>query len=218
MEAIAIRPLTVDFHEPGFASGLNRENGQPFWFQMDGKQRQKAGSPWGPANPQALNRYSYVRNNPLRWTDPSGHTWYLNHTDAANLAIKLRELQSQWSIPGLAATAWGAGQAAAAVFAQYSGAGLLMGALGSTASAIIAAVLTTAGGAATLGANEAGSIAELIEKANTHGQGVALMLDGRRLTALDRETGDRWVLDLQYFGKSLLASTLTCSRQGCCQL
>jgi len=27
----------------------------------------------GPANPQALNRYSYVQNNPLKYTDPTGH-------------------------------------------------------------------------------------------------------------------------------------------------
>lgn len=27
-------------------------------------------------NPQALNRYSYVVNNPLRYTDPTGHAWY----------------------------------------------------------------------------------------------------------------------------------------------
>ena len=26
-----------------------------------------------PGNPQALNRYSYVLNNPLRYNDPSGH-------------------------------------------------------------------------------------------------------------------------------------------------
>ncbi len=31
-----------------------------------------------PANPQALNRYSYVYNNPLKYTDPSGHSaeWF----------------------------------------------------------------------------------------------------------------------------------------------
>ena len=28
-----------------------------------------------PANPQSLNRYSYVLNNPLRYTDPSGNRW-----------------------------------------------------------------------------------------------------------------------------------------------
>ncbi len=26
-----------------------------------------------PGNPQTLNRYAYVLNNPLRYTDPSGH-------------------------------------------------------------------------------------------------------------------------------------------------
>ncbi len=26
-----------------------------------------------PANPQSLTRYSYVLNNPLRYTDPTGH-------------------------------------------------------------------------------------------------------------------------------------------------
>jgi hypothetical protein len=26
-----------------------------------------------PGNPQYLNRYSYVRNNPVRFSDPTGH-------------------------------------------------------------------------------------------------------------------------------------------------
>ncbi len=29
-----------------------------------------------PSDPQALNRYSYVRNNPINLTDPSGHGWF----------------------------------------------------------------------------------------------------------------------------------------------
>ncbi len=28
-----------------------------------------------PGNPQSLNRYSYVLNNPMRYTDPSGNAW-----------------------------------------------------------------------------------------------------------------------------------------------
>ena len=28
-----------------------------------------------PFNPQSLNRYSYCINNPLRYTDPTGHYW-----------------------------------------------------------------------------------------------------------------------------------------------
>jgi hypothetical protein len=73
MDGVALKGLTVDFHEPGFVSTLNSENQQPFWFEMSREQKQQAGSPWGPANPQALNRYAYVQNNPLKWTDPSGH-------------------------------------------------------------------------------------------------------------------------------------------------
>ena len=29
-----------------------------------------------PVNPQSLNRYSYVINNPLRYSDPTGHNWF----------------------------------------------------------------------------------------------------------------------------------------------
>ena len=31
-----------------------------------------------PGNPQSLNRYSYVLNNPVRYTDPTGH-WEFEH-------------------------------------------------------------------------------------------------------------------------------------------
>src|SRR5512145_1859891 len=73
MAGIALKPLTVDVHETGFVATLAQENQQPFWFQMDYRHQQSIGSLWGPENPQALNRYSYVLNNPLTWKDPSGH-------------------------------------------------------------------------------------------------------------------------------------------------
>ena len=73
MDGVAVKPLTVGFHETEFLEKLNGENQFSFWFQLSGKQRQQVGSPWGPSNPQSLNRYSYVQNNPLRWTDPTGH-------------------------------------------------------------------------------------------------------------------------------------------------
>jgi len=73
MDGVALKPLTVDFHEPRFVSQIGNENNLPFWFQMSDEQRKKTGNPWGPANPQALNRYSYVQNGPVRQADPSGH-------------------------------------------------------------------------------------------------------------------------------------------------
>jgi RHS repeat-associated protein len=72
-----LRPLTVDFHEPGLAVGLGGENrftqAQGFRFQLSARDRQQAKDPSGPGNPQALNRYSYVLDNPLRYADPTGH-------------------------------------------------------------------------------------------------------------------------------------------------
>ena len=73
MDGVALRPLTVAFHEPGFISKLNQENQFGPWYTLSDDARQQVGSSWGPSNPQALNRYSYVLNNPMRWTDPSGH-------------------------------------------------------------------------------------------------------------------------------------------------
>jgi len=73
MDGIALKPLTVDFHEPGFAAQVGDENRQGFWFQLSSEERQQTPAPWGPRNAQALNRYSYVQNNPLRYTDPTGH-------------------------------------------------------------------------------------------------------------------------------------------------
>ncbi|HNP88955.1 MAG TPA: hypothetical protein PKK78_22760 [Kouleothrix sp.] len=64
----------MDFHEVGFGATLNGENGQLCWFQLSDTQRQQVGDPWGPQNPQALNRYSYVQNNAVKYIDPSGHS------------------------------------------------------------------------------------------------------------------------------------------------
>lgn len=75
--AVQNSKLTVDFHETGLSSSINGENVQilqkGFWFQLSGRDREAAKDPWGPPNPQALNRYSYVLNNPLRYVDPFGH-------------------------------------------------------------------------------------------------------------------------------------------------
>jgi RHS repeat-associated protein len=72
-----LTPLTVDFHEPGLVMGLNAETTfrqeHGFWSQLSPQEQVQAKLPWGPLNPQALNRYSYVLNNPVRYVDPTGH-------------------------------------------------------------------------------------------------------------------------------------------------
>ena len=43
-----------------------------------------------PANPQSLNRYAYTLNNPLRYTDPSGHIAQDEDTDAQSIVPTFR--------------------------------------------------------------------------------------------------------------------------------
>jgi RHS repeat-associated protein len=80
-EQTRLTSLTVGFHEAQFLSVLNAENQELLQFGpvalWDSKVRQEHTVPMGPANPQALNRYSYCLGNPLRYTDPDGHFAFL---------------------------------------------------------------------------------------------------------------------------------------------
>ena len=60
-----------------------------------------------PSDPQSLNRYAYVRNNPLKYIDPTGHFWFIAVIVGAIL-----------------------GGVGAAINNQSIGQGMLMGALG----------------------------------------------------------------------------------------
>jgi RHS repeat-associated protein len=53
-------------------------------------------------NPQALNRYSYVLNNPLKYTDPTGHGWWSIVTDIASIAFDIGQLvyEPSWGNAG----------------------------------------------------------------------------------------------------------------------
>ncbi len=86
-----LTPLTVNLGE--FAAQINAENREVLqfgaFFQWSSKTRQEHNVPMGPVNPQALNRYAYCLNNPLRYTDPSGHYW----TEIGRLDYTLAEIR-----------------------------------------------------------------------------------------------------------------------------
>ncbi len=71
-----LTPLTVNLGE--FVAQINAENREILqfgaFFQWDARTRQEHNVPSGPSNPQALNRYAYCLNNPLRYVDPTGHS------------------------------------------------------------------------------------------------------------------------------------------------
>ena len=74
--SMRLTPLTVNLGE--FAAQVNAENREVLqfgaFFQWDSKTRQEHNVPMGPGNPQALNRYAYCLNNPLRYVDPTEHS------------------------------------------------------------------------------------------------------------------------------------------------
>ena len=73
MDGVALTLLTVDFHEGGLLTGLASEGARA--DKLD----------WGgPSDPQGLNRYAYVRNNPVRWVDPTGHVKKPGQFDEGN--------------------------------------------------------------------------------------------------------------------------------------
>jgi len=53
-------------------------------------------------NPQAFNRYTYVLNNPLKYTDPSGHGWWSIVTDVISIAFDVQQMVSHpsWANAG----------------------------------------------------------------------------------------------------------------------
>lgn len=75
-----------------------------------------------PGNPQSLNRYSYVLNNPLKYRDPSGH-WLETAWDIVNIGWDIAEVKREPSAINIIALVVDVGAALAP--AVPAGAGLL---------------------------------------------------------------------------------------------
>jgi len=200
MDGIAVKPLTVDFHEGGFLSKVNGESKLAFWFQLDDRSRQQVGSPWGPANTQALNRYSYVQNNPLKYTDPSGHSVYLTHKQAHDYAETLRSVgrMLKFYFPLGATVSKAAREAALEAILKFVAARAAQGAI---TTAMAAALTTLVGAAIVPGALiDAAIIGGRLEEFAKHIQewngtkGVILASECRvvlcDVTIIDRDTGN----------------------------
>ncbi len=104
----ALRPLTVDFHEGGFLSTYGQElrftAQKGFHFHLSDDDRKHEKYQWGPQNAQALNRYAYVLNNPLRYVDPSGHWPLIAHAGEysnADAGALINDLGDSLTIIGL---------------------------------------------------------------------------------------------------------------------
>jgi RHS repeat-associated protein/uncharacterized repeat protein (TIGR01451 family) len=65
----ALTSLTTNVAETGLLTGFNTESRGEASDKLDRM---------GPANPLSLNRYAYAQSNPLKYTDPSGHSIYLD--------------------------------------------------------------------------------------------------------------------------------------------
>ncbi|NOK70217.1 MAG: hypothetical protein GFH27_549323n66 [Chloroflexi bacterium AL-W] len=105
MDGVALAPLTVAFHDPAFNAALG-----PELRASDTDRDTLHGG--GPSNPQDLNRYSYARNNPVRYTDPSGHLAWVAGAAAIGAGINLAGYIATQKLSGQAISPGGIAQAA----------------------------------------------------------------------------------------------------------
>lgn len=87
--------LEVGVGAPSPVDGLDRglyDYGARWYDPMLGRFTQADSLVPDPGNPQSLNRYSYVLNNPLRYTDPTGHCLVLPMPLCMDIGTHLLEM------------------------------------------------------------------------------------------------------------------------------
>lgn len=102
---VALTPLQVGAFESGFVVQVAMENQEiaryGFPFQRDARTLSRTKAHWGPSDPQLLNRYSYVSNNPLRYVDWTGH-FRLTPRQLNLLYQFARSVVNDWAVTGTA--------------------------------------------------------------------------------------------------------------------
>ena len=111
----------------------------------------------GPNNPQAFNRYSYVYNNPLNYTDPTGHFVWATAALGAVIGGTLTGATYLWSAEQWDATEFGTVFAAGAVAGGLigSGIGAAAGTVQMSATLAMASSAAVASGSGALATAEA---------------------------------------------------------------
>ena len=171
-----------------------------FWFQLDRQGRQQMGSPMGPANPQALNRYSYVQNNPLKYTDPTGHTIYLDPYNAGRLVSALSELADQWkdivTLSGFLSSATAGISGIITALGLTGAVAMAFATIAAAAFVAIAALAATVGAAAIYyAAMDIQFLAYRIAEYTGRGSGIAIAAENGYIYLLNRDTGSEYVWD-----------------------
>jgi RHS repeat-associated protein len=154
-----------------------------------------------PFDPQALNRYAYARNNPLKYIDPSGHVFVVDDlivgaVIGAAIGAAIAGYQSGWDPKAMAI---GAGIGAVAGYMGFAGNALateaaLAAGCGSTTTAIAGATVGGAAAGATSGGLSAAVYGGDVTKGILMGGGIGA-LAGFSFGAIDSAYSGRWSLD-----------------------
>jgi len=149
-----------------------------------------------PGNPQALNRYAYVNNNPLKYTDPSGH-WLETAWDILNIAWDIYEVRRDPSLLNIGALVVDVG--AAVLPFVPAGVGMVVrGGKAAKAAVEVASHADEAVDAAKIGAKVAEEVAE--EAAERVGKEAAEETT-QRLIRHHLATNKNWIREPQWSRK-----------------